>query len=141
CRCSCARFQCVRSSVAGRIDFPWGSRTWRRDQTGVAIGATTRRSCKDGNAHGIHVTSRNSGTRSEGHRACWSAHGPRALHTVISVTRDVVFVMVAGGKGTRTGGDELKQFRWVAGKPMLLHSVQAFQERNDVAMVVVVLPV
>ncbi len=56
------------------------------------------------------------------------------------MTRDVGVVIVAGGKGTRTGGDELKQFRWVAGKPMLLHSVQAFQERNDVAMVVVVLP-
>ncbi len=54
--------------------------------------------------------------------------------------RDVGVVIVAGGKGSRTGGDELKQFRWVAGKPMLLHSVQAFQERRDVAMVVVVLP-
>jgi 2-C-methyl-D-erythritol 4-phosphate cytidylyltransferase len=56
------------------------------------------------------------------------------------VKKDVGVVIVAGGKGTRTGGDELKQFRWVAGKPMLLHSVQTFQERNDVAMVVVVLP-
>jgi len=56
------------------------------------------------------------------------------------VTKDVGVVIVAGGKGARTGGDELKQFRWVAGKPMLLHSVQAFQKRDDVAMVVVVLP-
>jgi len=56
------------------------------------------------------------------------------------VTKDVGVVLVAGGKGARTGGDELKQFRWVAGKPMLLHSVQAFQKRDDVAMVVVVLP-
>lgn len=54
--------------------------------------------------------------------------------------KDVGVIIVAGGKGSRTGGDELKQFRWVAGKPMLLHSVQAFQERPDVAMVVVVLP-
>lgn len=54
--------------------------------------------------------------------------------------RDVGVVIVAGGKGARTGGDELKQFRWVAGKPMLLHSVQAFHARDDVAMVVVVLP-
>ena len=54
--------------------------------------------------------------------------------------KDVGVVIVAGGKGTRTGSDELKQFRWVAGKPMLLHSVQAFQERQDVGMVVVVLP-
>ena len=54
--------------------------------------------------------------------------------------KDVGVVIVAGGKGARTGGAELKQFRWVAGKPMLLHSVQTFQEREDVAMVVVVLP-
>lgn len=53
---------------------------------------------------------------------------------------DVGVVIVAGGKGTRAGGSELKQFRWVAGKPMLLHSVHAFQERSDVGMVVVVLP-
>jgi 2-C-methyl-D-erythritol 4-phosphate cytidylyltransferase len=54
--------------------------------------------------------------------------------------RDVGVVIVAGGSGSRTGSPELKQFRWVAGKPMLLHSIQTFQARNDVAMVVVVLP-
>jgi 2-C-methyl-D-erythritol 4-phosphate cytidylyltransferase len=54
--------------------------------------------------------------------------------------RDVGVVIVAGGSGTRAGGDELKQFRWVAGKPMLLHSVQTFMARPDVGMVVCVLP-
>jgi 2-C-methyl-D-erythritol 4-phosphate cytidylyltransferase len=54
--------------------------------------------------------------------------------------RDVGVVIVAAGSGTRTNSAELKQFRWVAGKPMLLHSVQTFQLRPDVAMVVVVLP-
>jgi 2-C-methyl-D-erythritol 4-phosphate cytidylyltransferase len=54
--------------------------------------------------------------------------------------RDVGVVVVAAGGGTRTGGTELKQFRWVAGKPMLLHSVQAFMARRDVAAVVCVLP-
>jgi 2-C-methyl-D-erythritol 4-phosphate cytidylyltransferase len=49
-------------------------------------------------------------------------------------------IIVAGGKGTRAGGDELKQFRWIAGKPMLLHSLQRFQQRDDVAIVIVVLP-
>lgn len=57
-----------------------------------------------------------------------------------AVTRDVGVVIVAGGSGSRTGSDELKQFRWVAGKPVLLHSVQAFMARPDVAIVVVVLP-
>jgi 2-C-methyl-D-erythritol 4-phosphate cytidylyltransferase len=56
------------------------------------------------------------------------------------VKRDVGVILVAGGKGTRAGGSELKQFRWVAGKPMLLHGLQLFQQREDVAMVVVVLP-
>jgi 2-C-methyl-D-erythritol 4-phosphate cytidylyltransferase len=55
-------------------------------------------------------------------------------------TRDVGVVIVAGGSGTRVGGGELKQFRWVAGKPMLLHSVQTFMARPDVGTVVVVLP-
>jgi 2-C-methyl-D-erythritol 4-phosphate cytidylyltransferase len=54
--------------------------------------------------------------------------------------RDVGVVIVAGGSGSRTGSAELKQFRWVAGKPMLLHSIQTFQARGDVAMVVCVLP-
>lgn len=58
------------------------------------------------------------------------------------VTRDVGVVIVAGGNGTRAdvGDGELKQFRWVAGKPMLLHSVQTFMARPDVVSVVCVLP-
>jgi 2-C-methyl-D-erythritol 4-phosphate cytidylyltransferase len=55
-------------------------------------------------------------------------------------TRDVGVVIVAGGSSTRTSGTELKQFRWVAGKPTLLHSLQAFMSRPDVVSVVVVLP-
>lgn len=55
-------------------------------------------------------------------------------------SRDVGVVIVAGGSGTRVGGKELKQFRWVAGKPMLLHSLQTFMARPDVVSVVCVLP-
>jgi len=61
----------------------------------------------------------------------------------VNVTvRDVGVVIAAAGASTRApgGGVELKQFRWVAGKPMLLHSLQTFQQRDDVAMVVCVLP-
>jgi 2-C-methyl-D-erythritol 4-phosphate cytidylyltransferase len=54
--------------------------------------------------------------------------------------RDVGVIIVAAGSGSRTGSQQLKQFRWVAGKPMLLHSIQTFQARADVAMVVCVLP-
>jgi 2-C-methyl-D-erythritol 4-phosphate cytidylyltransferase len=54
--------------------------------------------------------------------------------------RDVGVIIVAAGSGSRTGSHELKQFRWVAGKPMLLHSIQTFQARADVSLVVCVLP-
>jgi 2-C-methyl-D-erythritol 4-phosphate cytidylyltransferase len=63
--------------------------------------------------------------------------------TAVSVTRDVGVVIVAAGSSSRTQAaapGELKQLRWVAGKPMLLHSVQTFQARPDVGMVVCVLP-
>jgi len=55
---------------------------------------------------------------------------------------DVGVVIVAGGSGSRAAGaaGELKQFRWVGDKPMLLHAVHAFQRRPDVALVVCVLP-
>ena len=56
------------------------------------------------------------------------------------MTRDVGVVIVAAGESTRTSGDELKQFRWVAGKPMLLHSLQSFMARADVVSVVCVIP-
>jgi 2-C-methyl-D-erythritol 4-phosphate cytidylyltransferase len=54
--------------------------------------------------------------------------------------RDVGVVIVAGGSGSRVGGQELKQFRWVAGKPMLLHSLQTFMSHPAVCAVVCVLP-
>jgi 2-C-methyl-D-erythritol 4-phosphate cytidylyltransferase len=69
-----------------------------------------------------------------------SSRGDEARTTGGDVARDVGVVIVAGGSGQRMGGGELKQFRWVAGKPALLHSVQAFMAREDVAIVVVVLP-
>jgi 2-C-methyl-D-erythritol 4-phosphate cytidylyltransferase len=57
-----------------------------------------------------------------------------------AVIRDVGVVIVAGGSSTRAGGTELKQFRWVAGKPAMLHSLQTFMARPDVVSVVCVLP-
>jgi 2-C-methyl-D-erythritol 4-phosphate cytidylyltransferase len=56
------------------------------------------------------------------------------------VIRDVGVVILAAGESSRTSGTELKQFRWVAGKPMLLHSIQAFMARRDVVSVVCVIP-
>lgn len=54
--------------------------------------------------------------------------------------RNVGVVIVAAGSSTRVGGTELKQFRWVAGKAMLLHSLQAFMAHPRVVAVVCVIP-
>jgi 2-C-methyl-D-erythritol 4-phosphate cytidylyltransferase len=53
---------------------------------------------------------------------------------------DIGVVIVAAGASTRAGAGELKQLRWLAGKPMLLHSLQMFMARADVVSVVCVLP-
>jgi 2-C-methyl-D-erythritol 4-phosphate cytidylyltransferase len=58
----------------------------------------------------------------------------------MTAARDVGVVLVAAGASSRLSGNELKQFRWIGGKPMLLHSLQLFHQRRDVAMVVCVLP-
>ena len=65
---------------------------------------------------------------------------PSSLRSSGQAQRDIGVVIVAGGSGTRVGGRELKQFRWVCGKPMLLHSLQTFMARPDVVSVVCVLP-
>ncbi|HKS05292.1 MAG TPA: 2-C-methyl-D-erythritol 4-phosphate cytidylyltransferase [Gemmatimonadaceae bacterium] len=57
-----------------------------------------------------------------------------------NVPADVGVIIVAAGQSTRAGSGELKQFRWVAGMPMLLHSVRTFLARADVCSVVCVLP-
>lgn len=54
--------------------------------------------------------------------------------------RDVGVVIVAAGESTRTAGKELKQFRWIAGKPMLLHSLQTFMAHPEIVSVVCVIP-
>src|SRR5205809_5482918 len=56
------------------------------------------------------------------------------------MSRDVGVIIVAAGASTRAQAAVLKQFRWVAGKPMLLHSLQTFMARTDVGAVVCVLP-
>jgi 2-C-methyl-D-erythritol 4-phosphate cytidylyltransferase len=85
------------------------------------------------------VSGHDDDTRSPGHLPR-DATPPELRPDAESVVADVGVVIVAAGSGSRVGSNELKQFRWVAGKPMLLHSVQAFHQRADVAMVVCVLP-
>ena len=49
-------------------------------------------------------------------------------------------VIVAGGKGSRVGGELPKQFLPVGGKPILMHAIEAFYLFNKEMRIIVVLP-
>jgi 2-C-methyl-D-erythritol 4-phosphate cytidylyltransferase len=53
---------------------------------------------------------------------------------------DVGVVVVAAGAGVRAGPGEAKQFRPIAGVPMLLRALRHFREHTDVCRIVVTLP-
>ena len=40
-------------------------------------------------------------------------------------------IIVAGGKGLRMGGELPKQFIPIGGKPVLMHTLEAFYDFND----------
>lgn len=48
-------------------------------------------------------------------------------------------VIVAAGRGVRAGGDIPKQWQALRGKPVLAHSLAAFQSHPDIAQIVLVL--
>lgn len=54
--------------------------------------------------------------------------------------RDVGVLIAAAGQGIRVGGSEPKQFRKIAGVPMLLRAMDPFLAHHRVAQVVVALP-
>lgn len=49
-------------------------------------------------------------------------------------------IIVAGGKGLRMGGDVPKQFLPVEGKPILMHTIEAFRKALEGVGIVLVLP-
>jgi 2-C-methyl-D-erythritol 4-phosphate cytidylyltransferase len=49
-------------------------------------------------------------------------------------------IIVAGGKGIRTGWDIPKQFLLLAGKPVLMHTINAFYEYDPAIRIILVLP-
>ena len=49
-------------------------------------------------------------------------------------------LVVAGGRGERLGGGVLKQYREIAGVPMLLRALRPFVSHPEVAQVVIALP-
>ncbi len=56
-----------------------------------------------------------------------------------SISKHTVLV-VAGGRGTRMGGQRPKQFLELAGRPVLMHTLEAFARWDARADLVVVLP-
>jgi len=52
-----------------------------------------------------------------------------------------VAIIVAAGRGTRAGGEGPKQFRALAGVPLLIHTLRRFEESASVDEIVVVAPV
>lgn len=49
-------------------------------------------------------------------------------------------IIVAGGKGLRMGGDVPKQFVPIGGKPVLMHTIDAFRNAIDGIQIILVLP-
>lgn len=49
-------------------------------------------------------------------------------------------IVVAGGKGTRMGSDVPKQFLPVGGKPVLMHTLEAFRRYDEEMKLILVLP-
>ncbi len=49
-------------------------------------------------------------------------------------------IIVAGGKGTRMGGDLPKQFLPVGGRPVLMRTIEAFHNYDPTLHIIVVLP-
>lgn len=48
-------------------------------------------------------------------------------------------IIVAGGSGSRAGGDIPKQYRLLGGKPLLHHTIQAFSAHPGIAQIVLVI--
>ena len=56
------------------------------------------------------------------------------------ITMNSYALIVAGGKGLRMGGDVPKQFLPIGGKPVLMHTIEAFRQALDDVQIVLVLP-
>lgn len=53
---------------------------------------------------------------------------------------DLFVVIVAGGSGKRMGMDTPKQFLELAGRPLLMHTIERFRKFNDSIEIITVLP-
>lgn len=53
----------------------------------------------------------------------------------MSNPRKIAVVIVAGGSGTRVGGDIPKQFRELAGAPLVSHTIKAFLDHDSISWI------
>src|SRR5215213_467457 len=51
-----------------------------------------------------------------------------------------VAIIAAAGRGTRLGGERAKQFLLLAGKPVIIHTLERFERCAEIQEVIVVLP-
>lgn len=58
----------------------------------------------------------------------------------MSLTSKHTILIVAGGRGTRMGGPQPKQFLELAGRPVLMHTLEVFDRWDASARLIVVLP-
>ena len=58
----------------------------------------------------------------------------------MSLTSKHTILIVAGGRGTRMGSPQPKQFLQLAGRPVLMHTLEAFDRWDASARLIVVLP-
>lgn len=57
------------------------------------------------------------------------------------MNKNTAAILLAGGMGSRMGGEQPKQFIRIAGKPVLVHSYEALRRQMPLAMIVIVAPV
>lgn len=62
----------------------------------------------------------------------------KVVYAVIGKKDFVSAVILAGGSGTRVGGDKTKQMLEVCGKPLVVHTLLAFQKSENIDEIVVV---
>ena len=53
---------------------------------------------------------------------------------------DLYVVIVAGGSGKRMGMDTPKQYLELAGRPVLMHTIERFRDFDDSIEIITVLP-
>ena len=58
----------------------------------------------------------------------------------MNMTRTKIAIIVAGGKGTRMQAEIPKQFIEIHGKPVLMHTLEAFHRYDDSIQLILVLP-